>query len=142
MSGWGCDSDVPGKLLAIWVKRAHRGPMDPAEEATLVAGQGIVGNADQGRRRQVTIIEAEIWASLMATTGGNLGPSRRRANLMVQGFPWRIPGVRSCSWVAAGSGFWERPNRANRWRKRTPDCGRRCIPTGGEGLSARSWTTE
>jgi hypothetical protein len=32
--------------------------MDPATVATLVAGRGLVGNADQGRRRQVTVIEA------------------------------------------------------------------------------------
>jgi MOSC domain-containing protein YiiM len=61
--------------------------MDPVEEARLVAGQGIVGNADQGRRRQVTIIEEESWAALMAATGGNLSPSSRRANLMLRGVP-------------------------------------------------------
>lgn len=78
-----------GTLAAIWVKRAHRGPMDPVGEATLVAGQGIVGNADQGRRRQVTIIEEEIWGDLMKETAGDLDPSARRANLMVRALPLR-----------------------------------------------------
>ena len=48
------------RLEAIWIKRFHRGPMDPVPSATLVAGQGIVGNADQGRKRQVTIIEQHL----------------------------------------------------------------------------------
>lgn len=77
--------DSQGRLAAIWVKRMRRGPMDPVDEATLVVGRGIGGNADQGRRRQVTIIEEEVWAKLMEITGGRLDPSTRRANLMVSG---------------------------------------------------------
>ena len=76
-----------GRLEAIWVKRAKQGPMDPKDEVALVAGRGIVDNANQGGRRQVTIIEKEIWEALMAELGGDLHPSRRRANLMVSNFP-------------------------------------------------------
>lgn len=74
-----------GELSAIWIKRAKRGKMDPAESATLVAGRGLVGNADQGRRRQVTLIEEEVWRSLMHQLGGEAPPSARRANLMLRG---------------------------------------------------------
>jgi MOSC domain-containing protein YiiM len=76
---------MEGELRAIWIKRAHRGKMDPADRAELVAGRGIVGNADQGRRRQVTLIEEEAWERLMTELGGHADPSSRRANLMVRG---------------------------------------------------------
>ena len=76
---------MPGRLEAIWIKRAHRGPMDATPVATLVAGRGIQGNADQGRRRQVTIIERDIWDRLMAALSVTIDPSARRANLMISG---------------------------------------------------------
>lgn len=74
-----------GRLEAIWIKRAHRGPMDPADAATLVAGRGLAGNADQGRKRQVTLIQQERWAALMKELGSAVPPSARRANLMLSG---------------------------------------------------------
>jgi ribosomal protein S18 acetylase RimI-like enzyme/MOSC domain-containing protein YiiM len=74
-----------GRLEAIWIKRMKRGPMDPATEAVLVAGKGIRGNANQGGKRQVTIIERERWEALMRELGAALSPSARRANLMVSG---------------------------------------------------------
>ena len=74
-----------GKLNAIWVKRMKRGPMDEAENAELVTGRGIVGNANQGGQRQVTIIEEEVWNRLMGDFTASLSPSTRRANLMVSG---------------------------------------------------------
>ncbi|HZF09484.1 MAG TPA: MOSC domain-containing protein [Thermoanaerobaculia bacterium] len=82
----------PGRLRAIFVKRAKRGPMDRAERAALVAGRGIVGNADQGRRRQVTILEAERWAEATAELGSSLDPAARRANLLIADL--RLAGTR------------------------------------------------
>ncbi len=70
-------------LHQIWIKRAHRGKMDPATQATLVAGRGIVGNANQGGKRQVTIIDLERWHALMDRLGGDLETSARRVNLVV-----------------------------------------------------------
>ena len=57
---------MTGQLEAIWVKRMKRGPMDPLERATCVAGRGLAGNANQGGRRQVTIFSKETWERLTA----------------------------------------------------------------------------
>ena len=80
-----------GKLERIWVKRAKLGPMDFRPTARLIAGAGIAGNADQGGRRQVTVIEAERWAAALAEVAKDgrgtdgVEPSARRANLLVSG---------------------------------------------------------
>lgn len=74
-----------GRLEAIWLKRAHRGPMDPVRTASVRAEHGIVGNVNRSRIRQVTIIEQEVWDALMRETGSSAPPCTRRANLMVSG---------------------------------------------------------
>jgi MOSC domain-containing protein YiiM len=76
---------MEGRLEAIWIKRAHRGPMDPVPTATLLIGRGLAGNADRSRRRQVTLIEREVWDDLMRRLDAGLDPSTRRANLMLSG---------------------------------------------------------
>ena len=72
-----------GKLESIWIKRAKRGPMDRVERVRLVAGKGLENNADQGGKRQVTIISKKRWAEMMTELGSDLDPSARRANLLV-----------------------------------------------------------
>lgn len=59
--------------------------MDPVNEVRAIQGQGLEGNADFGRTRQVTLIEQEVWRALMAEAGAQAPPSSRRANLMVSG---------------------------------------------------------
>lgn len=77
---------MAGSLEAIWTKPVHRGPMASAGTATLVASKGIAGNADQGGKRQVTVIEREVF-DLVRTTLPEAEPIMRRANFMVSGIP-------------------------------------------------------
>ena len=76
---------MSSRLEAIWLKRMKRGPMDAVDTAVLVEGRGLAGNANQGGKRQVTIIEQENWDELMTQLGAELSPSVRRANLMLSG---------------------------------------------------------
>jgi len=76
---------MSGRLEAIWLKRAHRGPMDARQSATLIEGKGLDGSVGRSSRRQVTIIEREVWDALMRETGSAAPPSTRRANLMISG---------------------------------------------------------
>jgi MOSC domain-containing protein YiiM len=78
---------VTGEIVNIWIKRAHRGVMDPVDDAEAIAGRGLIGNADQGRRRQVTIIDEAAWREAAAETGHEVDPSKRRANVMLRGIP-------------------------------------------------------
>jgi MOSC domain-containing protein YiiM len=61
--------------------------MDGAQIATLVAGHGIEGNANQGGQRQVTVIEQEVFTGLRQSLSPDVEPVMRRANLMVSGLP-------------------------------------------------------
>jgi MOSC domain-containing protein YiiM len=74
-----------GRLERIWLKRMKGGPMDPQDRATLVAGRGLQGNANQGGRRQITILSEETWRRIAAMLPEAPDPAARRANLLVSG---------------------------------------------------------
>jgi MOSC domain-containing protein YiiM len=74
-----------GTLERIWIKRFHRGPMDPVDSGIAVAAKGLRGNANYGGRRQVTIVSAERWRDLERTLDATIDPAVRRANLLVSG---------------------------------------------------------
>jgi MOSC domain-containing protein YiiM len=74
-----------GKLIGIFLKRFHGGPMDFVDSAELLPDMGLKGNADRGGRRQVTLVANERWEELMSQVGKNLGPDARRANLVLSG---------------------------------------------------------
>jgi MOSC domain-containing protein YiiM len=79
----------PGRIERLWIKRAHRGAMDARETIELVAGRGVAGSADQGGRRQVTLLEREVWEALMGELGSHATPDARRANVLLTGIDLR-----------------------------------------------------
>jgi MOSC domain-containing protein YiiM len=76
---------MSGTLEAIWLKRAHRGVMDPVLFASLVPGKGLANDVNRSRRRQVTLLEAEAWEAMMDELTGDISPAARRANFLVRG---------------------------------------------------------
>ena len=102
---------MPGRLQAIYLKRFKRGPMDPRDAAILIAGQGILGNANKGGRRQVILLEEEAWAAAVAELGVDLDPATRRANLLISGL--RLEGTRGRT-LRIG------PTRLRIWTECTP----------------------
>lgn len=76
---------MSGRVEALWLKRAHRGVMDPVGEVRFVEGEGIEDDANRGRRkRQVTVIEKEVLDRIFHELP-DVEPSMRRANVMVSG---------------------------------------------------------
>jgi len=67
--------------------------MDERERVTLVEGRGVEGSADQGRARQVTIVEREVFDRVSDVVGEEVDPALRRANVLVSGV--RLEGRRN-----------------------------------------------
>jgi len=79
----------PGRVDRLWVKRAHKGPMDAQTAIELVPARGVAGSADRGGRRQVTLLEREVWEAMMRELGSDAAPETRRANVLVSGIDLR-----------------------------------------------------
>lgn len=76
---------MTGKVVALWLKRFKRGPMDRVLFVEAIEGRGLAGNANQGGKRQVTIIDEERWSDAQREVGVEVDPSARRANVMLRG---------------------------------------------------------
>lgn len=74
-----------GVVVKIWIKRFARGPMDGREDARLIEGRGLEGNANQGGKRQVTLLDLDAWRAMQKEIGREIDPAARRANLLVMG---------------------------------------------------------
>jgi len=77
-----------GRLERIWVKRGKGAPMDAVMSAQLAAGRGILGNANQRGKRQVTLLSAEHWVEISAHLMSP-DPIVRRANVLLSGIDLR-----------------------------------------------------
>jgi MOSC domain-containing protein YiiM len=86
---------MAGKIVSIWIKRAHRGPMDSVDEARLVPGQGVDGSADHGGKRQITIVDEAAWLDATREAGAEVDPSKRRANVLIRGLDLEGSGGRT-----------------------------------------------
>ena len=75
------------QLERIWIKRAKLGPMDRVDTVAVRAGHGLVGNANQRGRRQVTLLSLEHWTDLTRHLAAD--PIVRRANLLLSGIDLR-----------------------------------------------------
>ena len=82
-------SESGGRVETIWLKRGKRAPMDSVPRASAVSGRGLAGNANQGGKRQVTLLSADSWRDVVAELGAEVEPSLRRANLLLTGIDLR-----------------------------------------------------
>ncbi len=73
------------RLTRIWLKPVKGEPLQEMERASVRSNHGLVGNAERGGRRQVTVLSAEDWEAANAQAGSELDPSARRANILVTG---------------------------------------------------------
>ena len=78
---------MTGSIDKIWIKTAIGGPMRSADRATLKAGEGLEGNANQGGDRQVVVMDAQRWKRAQDEAGVDLDPIVRRGNVLLSGLP-------------------------------------------------------
>ena len=74
-----------GHVERIWLKRVHRGLMDPVQKASLTIENGIERSVGWSRRRQVTLIDLAHWNSICQSLDATINPIVRRANVLLSG---------------------------------------------------------
>jgi MOSC domain-containing protein YiiM len=78
-----------GALRGIAFKRIRRGVMETAAQSHISVERGVAQDriGATSKRRQVTVLRAEDWASACTDIGMALPWTSRRANLLVEGLP-------------------------------------------------------
>ena len=71
------------QLMRIWLKPVKGEPLQEVEHASVRSNHCLVGNAERGGPRQVTVLSAEDREAANAEADAALGPSARRANILV-----------------------------------------------------------
>jgi MOSC domain-containing protein YiiM len=101
-----------GRLVGIFLKRAHGGVMD-AQSRVVVDDRGLVGNANRGGFRAITLVSSDRWEELMSEVGATLGPQARRANLILSGIDLETTRGRTLAIAHAACGSAARHGRVN-----------------------------
>ena len=76
-----------GELVAIARKARSGAPMEGLDSVRVTQEAGIEGDhcGRRPKKRQVTVISADVWAQVCAELGAELDWTARRANLLVRG---------------------------------------------------------
>jgi MOSC domain-containing protein YiiM len=87
---------MAGRLAGIARHARPKGPMETLDHVAVTIGEGVHGDfrgglaaTKPGRKRQVSLIEAECVSAAMSESGAQLDWSDCRRNLLVQGL--RLP---------------------------------------------------
>jgi len=76
-----------GELVAIARKDKSGAPMDVIDSVEVTQENGIAGDhcGRRPKKRQVTVMSADVWADVCAELGAEIAWTTRRANLLVRG---------------------------------------------------------
>ena len=76
---------MSGRVEAIHLAPERAAPTSPVERVDVVAGQGVRGDRHFGRKRDLTLIEAEAVEGLAQDTGIELAPGETRRQVTTRG---------------------------------------------------------
>jgi MOSC domain-containing protein YiiM len=76
-----------GELAGIARKSKSRAPMEQVESVQVTQEAGVAGDCrgPRPKRRQVTVLSADVWDQVCAELGAEIAWTTRRANLLVRG---------------------------------------------------------
>ncbi len=74
-----------GRVKQIYLFPERLGPARVVDEVEAVAGRGLEGDQQRGKKRALTLLSQEAWDAAMAELGADLPPVLRRANLLLSG---------------------------------------------------------